>query len=96
MGYSVFDGVGWLTIFDGVGLTAVQIELRGSLPWCIEHHNNSAPSNKSISKNMGWSRPCGPVVRFAHSALVAQGFAGLDPGHRRVTTHQAMLRQNPI
>lgn len=47
VGYSVFDGVEWLT--------AVQIELKGFLPWCIERHHNSAPSNKSISKNMGWT-----------------------------------------
>ncbi|XP_070092000.1 endogenous retrovirus group PABLB member 1 Env polyprotein [Equus caballus] len=46
-GYSVFDGVGWLT--------AVQIELRGSLPWCVECHNSSAPPNKSISRNVGWT-----------------------------------------
>ena len=40
-------------------------------------------------------RPCGQVVKFARSASVAQDFAGLDPGHRHGTAHQAMLRQRP-
>ena len=40
-------------------------------------------------------RPHGRVVKFVHSALVAQGFIHLDPGHGHGTTHQAMLRQHP-
>ena len=39
--------------------------------------------------------PCDQVVKFACSASVAQGFAGLDPGRRHGITHQAMLRQHP-
>ena len=35
------------------------------------------------------------MVKFAHSTSVAQGFAGLDPGHQHDTAHQAMLRQRP-
>ena len=35
------------------------------------------------------------MVKLVHSASVAQGFAGLDPGHRCGTAHQAMLRQHP-
>ena len=37
----------------------------------------------------------GRVVKFAHSALAAWSFAGSNPGRRRGTTHQAMLRQHP-
>ena len=40
-------------------------------------------------------QPHGPVVRFAHSALVAQGFASSDPGRGPSTAHQAMLRWRP-
>ena len=40
-------------------------------------------------------QPCGRVVKFTHSALVAQCFAGLDPGRRPSTAHQAMLRWCP-
>ena len=32
------------------------------------------------------------MVKFVGSASVAQGFAGLAPGHRPSTAHQAMLR----
>ena len=31
-------------------------------------------------KHIVRGQPCGQVVKFAHSALVAQGFAGSDPG----------------
>ena len=37
--------------------------------------------------------PCGRVVKFAHSALAAQGFTGSDPGCGHGTAHQAMLWQ---
>ena len=39
----------------------------------------------------GWPRGC--VVKFGCSASLAQGFPGLDPGHRYSTAHQAMLRR---
>ena len=39
--------------------------------------------------------PRGRVVKNAHSASVAQGFAGLDPGRGHGTAHQAMLRRRP-
>ena len=39
--------------------------------------------------------PCGLVVKFAHSALAAQGFAVSDPRCRDGTTHKIMLRQCP-
>ena len=35
------------------------------------------------------------VVKFVCSASAAQGFAGLDPGRRHSTAHQAMLRRRP-
>ena len=35
------------------------------------------------------------MVKFVHSALAAQGFASLDPGHGHGTAHQAMLRLHP-
>ena len=35
------------------------------------------------------------MVKFTHSASVAQGFTGSDPGHGHGTTHQAMLRLHP-
>ena len=38
----------------------------------------------------GW--PHGRVVKFARSALAAQGFAGLNPGCGRGTAHLATLR----
>ena len=37
----------------------------------------------------------GQVVKFTGSASVAQGFTGLDPGHRRGTTHLATLGRHP-
>ena len=40
-------------------------------------------------------RPCGQVVKLAHSATAAQGFSGSDPGHGHGTTHQATLRWHP-
>ena len=46
-----------------------------------------------IENYRGW--PHGWVVKFARSALVVQGFAGLDPGHRPGTAHQAMLWWRP-
>ena len=33
------------------------------------------------------------MVKFVHCASAAQGFAGLDPGHRHGTGHWAILRQ---
>ena len=45
------------------------------------------------SRNGGW--PHGRVVKFVHSALVAQGFANSDPGCGPSTAQQAMLRQCP-
>ena len=50
--------------------------------------------NKFFFKTME-GPPHGPVVRFMRSALVAQGFMGLDPGHGQGTAHQVMLRQHP-
>ena len=32
------------------------------------------------------------MVKFAHSTLAAQGFAGSDPGRRHGMAHQAMLK----
>ena len=40
-------------------------------------------------------RPRGRVVKFAHSASAAQGFAGSDPGRRHDTAHQTVLRWHP-
>ena len=37
----------------------------------------------------------GRAVKFTCSALVAQGFTGLDPGYRHGTAHQAMLGGMP-
>ena len=42
-----------------------------------------------------WGRPHGRVVKIAHSALAARGFAGSDPGYGHGTTRQAMLRRRP-
>ena len=50
---------------------------------------------KKPDKPLGWGRPRGQVVKFAHSVSVAQGFAGSDPGCRHDTAHQAMLRRHP-
>ena len=40
-------------------------------------------------------RPHGRVVKSACSAVVAQGFAGSDPGRGHGTACQATLRQRP-
>ena len=42
-----------------------------------------------------WGRPGGPVVKFARSALAAQGFTSPDPGRKHGTAHEVMLRQHP-
>ena len=42
-----------------------------------------------------WGRPCGHIIHFVCSVSMAQGFAGLDPGCRRGTTHPAMMRGCP-
>ena len=59
---------------------------------------NTSRVNNNLTVNIkvqvrGWPR--GRVVKFTLSALVAQGFAGSDPGHGHGTAHQAMLRQCP-
>ena len=41
----------------------------------------------------GW--PGVAEVKFAHSASVALGFAGSDPGYRHGTAWQAMLGRRP-
>ena len=43
-----------------------------------------------LSKLRHRGRPRGRVVKFSRSASAAQGFTGLDPGHR-----QAMLTGHP-
>ena len=53
------------------------------------------PDQKGRIKTMSRGRPRGGVVKFAHSAALAQGFAGLDPGCRQGTARQAMVRQRP-
>ena len=35
------------------------------------------------------------LIKFQRSAVVAQGFAGSDPGGGHGTAHQATLRQRP-
>ena len=46
------------------------------------------------SRKDSWrGQPCGREVKFARSALAAQGFAGADPRHGHGTIHQAMLRR---
>ena len=35
------------------------------------------------------------MVKFGRSASVVQGFTGSDPGRRRGTARQAMLRRHP-
>ena len=46
-------------------------------------------------RNLGARATRGQVIKFAHSTLVALGFAGSDPGRRHGTTRQAMLRWCP-
>ena len=41
----------------------------------------------------GWPR--GPVVRFPHSASMAQGFVGSDPGCGHGTARRATLGWHP-
>ena len=52
--------------------------------------NNSHATYKSVHCQDGAR---GSVVKFA-LRFGAQDFAGLDPGHRHGTAHQAMLRQH--
>ena len=42
---------------------------------------------------MGLAHGC--VVKFMHSASVAWGFPGSDPGRGHGTAHQATLRRHP-
>ena len=49
-----------------------------------------------IQKGTRRGRPRGQVVKFAHSASAAQGFACSDPGRGCGTVQQAMLRWCPI
>ena len=62
-----------------------------------EENATSKLQGKSIStaikETRGWPR--GQMVKFMRSASAAQGFAGSDPGRRRGTTLQAMLRWRP-
>ena len=48
-----------------------------------------------ILKILSWGRPCGRVVKFVRSTVVAQGFAGSDPGRGHGTAHQATLSRRP-
>ena len=50
---------------------------------------------KELKKTRRTGSPCGQVVKFMCSAVAAQGFTGLDPGHGHGTSCQAMLRQRP-
>ena len=61
---------------------------------CLE--TRTGASNRNLCwEARSWGGPCGQVVKFTHSALVAQGFAGSDPGRRRGTVHQVTLRRRP-
>ena len=67
------------------------------------HAHTHARTHMQIKKNaaaivlkillQGW--PLGQVVEFMHFPSAAWGFAGLDPGHRHGTAHQAMLGWHP-
>ena len=46
-------------------------------------------------KRLGGGQPCGREIKFAHSALAAQGFASSNHGCGHGTTHQVMLRRHP-
>ena len=62
-----------------------------------EKKNQNQPFvHKDIKRVSTWGRPRGRVVKFSRSTSATQGFAGLDPGRRPSTAHQAMLRQRPI
>uniref|UniRef100_A0A9L0IGI3 RUN and FYVE domain containing 1 n=1 Tax=Equus asinus TaxID=9793 RepID=A0A9L0IGI3_EQUAS len=47
---------------------------------------------QEMGLHLSQGRPRGRGVKFAHSALAAQGFTSWDPGHGHGTTHQATLR----
>ena len=60
------------------------------------------PSQCTATHHLYWRQEthgrgpaCAWVLKLVCSALAAQGFAGLDPGHGPSTAHQAMLRQRP-
>uniref|UniRef100_F6PV72 C2H2-type domain-containing protein n=1 Tax=Equus caballus TaxID=9796 RepID=F6PV72_HORSE len=68
-----------------------EVGLFNELDCSLEHEFRKAQEEESSKR-----RPArGRVVKFAHSSSVAQGFAGSDPGRRRGTAHQAMLRRRP-
>ena len=48
-----------------------------------------------VGKDYSMGQPCGRVVKFARSALAAQGFTGSNPGCGHGTAYQAMLRRRP-
>ena len=54
---------------------------------------NDNPKKLSCKRFRG--RPHGQVVKFACSAVAAQGFADSDPGRGHGTAHQATLRWCP-
>ena len=56
--------------------------------WKVNHMLWKDSVNVScLMKTAVRGRPCGQVVKFLCSALVAQGFAGADPGHGHGTAH---------
>ena len=67
--------------------------LRVKCSWTSRTYLIEIPENLYIKIFRGWPR--GRVVKFACSALAAQGFAGSDPGRGHGTTRQAMLRWHP-
>ena len=62
--------------------------------WCMCLWLRTDSKNTEFKSYLNWDQLHGPMVKFTHSALVAQGFAGSDPGHGPSTTHQAMLRRH--
>ena len=52
-------------------------------------------TTKPTIKSKVRGRPCGRVVKFAHTTSVAWDFTGSDPGHGHGTTRHAMLRWRP-
>ena len=52
-------------------------------------------SQNTLKWACGWGQLRSPVVKFAPSTTVAQGFTDSDPGHGRGTAHQAMVRRCP-
>ena len=66
------------------------------LAWFLRPGPEKRMGDRNQSEEDSGGQPCGRVVKFACSAMVAQGFSGSDPGQGHGMTHQATLKWHPM